>query len=150
MKQEIDIKIYSTQVLDNEKDAMELSAQGTLYHKDGKLYISYKETEHTGYQGCSTIVKVESSRRATITRYGAAPSQMVIAVGEEYPFAYNTGYGTMDMTVSGRKILLDEKDKSGQLVLSYTLGLGPGGESFNDIRLKWKVRRILNEQTEND
>ena len=43
--------------------------RGSLVHKDGAYYIVYKETETTGYEGCTTTVKVaEDARKVSMLR----------------------------------------------------------------------------------
>ena len=60
-------------------DTVELMTRGSLVHKDGAYYIVYKETETTGYEGCTTTVKVaDDARKVSMLRYGKQSSQLII------------------------------------------------------------------------
>ena len=52
------ITIKGTMEQRGDTDTVELMTRGSLVHKDGAYYIVYKETETTGYEGCTTTVKV--------------------------------------------------------------------------------------------
>ena len=44
-----------------QSDSIKLMTRGSFVRKGGHFFITYKETEATGYQGCVTTVKVEGS-----------------------------------------------------------------------------------------
>ena len=39
-------------------DTVELMTRGQFVQKGGSYYITYKETETTGYEGCTTTLKI--------------------------------------------------------------------------------------------
>ena len=57
------ITIKGTMEQRGDTDTVELMTRGSLVHKDGAYYIVYKETETTGYEGCTTTVKVAEDAR---------------------------------------------------------------------------------------
>ena len=58
------ITIKGTMEQRGDTDTVELMTRGSLVHKDGAYYIVYKETETTGYEGCTTTVKVAEDEKA--------------------------------------------------------------------------------------
>ena len=73
------ITIKGTMEQRGDTDTVELMTRGSLVHKDGAYYIVYKETETTGYEGCTTTVKVaEDARKVSMLRFGKQSSQLII------------------------------------------------------------------------
>ena len=85
------ITIKGTMEQRGDTDTVELMTRGSLVHKDGAYYIVYKETETTGYEGCTTTVKVaEDARKVSMLRFGKQSSQLIIEKGR-YPAAHRKG-----------------------------------------------------------
>ena len=75
MQENFLITIKGTMEQRGDSDTVELMTRGSLVHKEGAYYIVYKETEATGYEGCTTTVKVaEDARKVSMLRYGKVPS----------------------------------------------------------------------------
>ena len=82
------ITIKGTMEQRGDTDTVELMTRGSLVHKDGAYYIVYKETETTGYEGCTTTVKVaEDARKVSMLRFGKQSSQLIIRHGHQMPGA---------------------------------------------------------------
>ncbi len=138
MKQDVEIIIRSAQVLDGESDEMELSTLGRFYEKDGLYYLSYEETEVTGLEGHNTVLKLGPGRLVTMNRYGRAASKLIIELDECNSCEYNTEFGSMILDVRGRHHELEIYKDHGRLFLAYTIDLGGGAVSYNEIELSWK------------
>ena len=63
MQENFLITIKGTMEQRGDSDTVELMTRGSLVHKEGAYYIVYKETEATGYDGCTTTVKVAEDAR---------------------------------------------------------------------------------------
>ena len=115
---------------DEEKEEfVELMTRGSLVHKDGAYYIVYKETETTGYEGCTTTVKVaEDARKVSMLRFGKQSSQLIIEKGTRHLCHYETGYGSVSLGVAADVIEQRLDENGGSLKFSYTLD--SGAESF--------------------
>ena len=86
------ITIKGTMEQRGDTDTVELMTRGSLVHKDGAYYIVYKETETTGYEGCTTTVKVaEDARKVSMLRFGKQSSQLIIEKGTRHLCHYETG-----------------------------------------------------------
>lgn len=123
------ITIKGTMEQDGESDTVELMTRGTLLHKDRNFFIVYKETEATGYEGCTTTVKVdEDANRVVMLRQGRAASQLVIEKGRRHLCHYETGYGSVSLGVAADEIIQHLSADGGTLHFSYTLD--SGAENF--------------------
>lgn len=123
------ITIKGTMEQRGDTDTVELMTRGSLVHKDSAYYIVYKETETTGYEGCTTTVKVaEDASRVSMLRFGKQSSQLIIEKGTRHLCHYETGYGAISLGVSADVIEHELGDDGGRLQFSYTLD--SGAESF--------------------
>lgn len=137
MKQDVQIIIRSAQVMDGESDEMELTTLGRFYEKEGLHYLSYDESEATGFEGHNTVLKMGPGRKVTMTRFGKAHSQLVIEPDECNTCNYNTEFGSMMLDVRGRQHELTIAETGGRLFMAYTIDLGGGISSYNEIELNW-------------
>lgn len=123
------ITIKGTMEQDGKSDTVELMTHGALVHKEGAYYIIYKETEATGYEGCTTTVKVaDDARKVSMLRFGKVPSQLIVEKGTRHLCHYETGYGAVSLGVAADVIEHELTDHGGRLKFSYTLD--SGAESF--------------------
>ena len=129
MEEKYLITIKGTMEQRGDTDTVELMTRGSLVHKDGAYYIVYKETEATGYEGCTTTVKVaDDARKVSMLRFGKQTSQLVIVMGTRHICHYVTGYGAISLGVSADVIEHALDENGGKLQFSYTLD--SGAESF--------------------
>ena len=116
------ITIKGTMEQRGDTDTVELMTRGSLVHKDGAYYIVYKETETTGYEGCTTTVKVaKDESKVSMTRFGPAAGQLVVEKGIRHLCHYDTGYGAMTLGVAADEIPSRLTDEGGEVEFSYTL-----------------------------
>ena len=107
---------------EEKEEFVELMTRGSLVHKDGAYYIVYKETETTGYEGCTTTVKVaEDARKVSMLRFGKQSSQLIIEKGTRHLCHYETGYGSMTLGVTADEIVNELTEKGGTVRFAYLL-----------------------------
>ena len=129
MQENFLITIKGTMEQRGDSDTVELMTRGSLVHKEGAYYIVYKETEATGYEGCTTTVKVaDDARKVSMLRYGKVPSQLIIEKGTRHLCHYETGYGAVSLGVAADIIEHELNEDGGKLKFSYTLD--SGAENF--------------------
>ena len=122
MQENFLITIKGTMEQRGDSDTVELMTRGSLVHKEGAYYIVYKETEATGYEGCTTTVKVaEDARKVSMLRYGKVPSQLIIEKGTRHLCHYETGYGSMTLGVTADEIVCGLTEKGGTAKFGYLL-----------------------------
>ena len=121
MKEDYLITIHGTMEQDGESDSVKLMTRGSFVKRNGSFFISYKETEATGYAGCVTTVKVEDSHKVSMLRFGPAASQLIIEKGVRHLCHYDTGEGALTLGVAADAISNRLTDEGGEVEFSYTL-----------------------------
>ena len=113
MKKDVLITIKGTQRVGGESDVIEMMTTGRFYRKNKLYYISYEETEATGYEGCRTTLKVGPNDKVTMTRFGPSRSQLIVEQGVRHQCQYDTGYGAMTIGVMGDSFESTLSDRGG-------------------------------------
>lgn len=143
MKKDVLINIRGVQYYDDDKEVVELMTVGRFYRKNGDYYISYDESEATGFEGSKTTLRVEGSGdgRVTMLRSGANKSQLIIEAGTRHQCHYETGYGDLIMGVSGNRVISSLSDEGGDLNFKYTLDFNASMASENEVFVNVKEQK---------
>ena len=139
MREDYLITILGTMEQDGESDSIQLMTRGSFVKQNGKYFITYKESEATGYKGCTTTVKVEGTSKVSMLRFGPAPSQLVIEKGCRHMCHYETGQGALTLGVSADEIESKLTDQGGKIKFSYQLDVDAESISRNivDITVRY-------------
>ena len=124
MNEEYLIKIRGSMEQDGQApaDPIELMTRGSFVRKGSSYYISYKETEATGYAGCTTTLKIaEDGSRVALLRFGRANSQLLIERDRRNLCHYETEVGSLTLGVTGDGIDCKLTEKGGSAAFSYLL-----------------------------
>lgn len=122
MNEDYFIQIDGRMEQDGASDQVQLMTRGSFLKKNGSFFISYKESETTGYEGCTTTVKVaQDGRRVAMLRFGPAASQLIIEKGVRHLCHYDTGVGALTLGVAADEIDSRLSDEGGEVAFSYTL-----------------------------
>ena len=107
------------------EEFVELMTRGQFVQKGGSYYITYKETETTGYEGCTTTLKIAADgSRVAMLRFGkggGAGTQLLIEKGKRNLCHYETGYGSMTLGVTADEIECGLTEKGGTAKFGYLL-----------------------------
>ncbi len=110
---------------DGETDAIELMTRGSFTAREGSYYVTYKETETTGYEGCVTTLKFAADgSRVAMLRFGPQGSQLIIEKGRRSLCHYETGYGSLTLGVTADEIDCGLGPEGGAARFSYLLDGG--------------------------
>ena len=125
MEEKYLITIKGTMEQRGDTDTVELMTRGSLVHKDGAYYIVYKETEATGYEGCTTTLKIAvDGSRVVMLRFGkngGVGTQLQIEKGKRNLCHYETGFGSMTLGVTADEIVNELTEKGGTVRFAYLL-----------------------------
>lgn len=135
MKKEVLIKINGMQKLEEETDNIELLTTGTLYKKGESYYITYAESEATGFDGAKTTLKVEAGNRVTMLRSSPFKSQLIIEKDRRHQCVYGSLYGDMMIGVSGGNITSTLTEDGGNLSFCYSLDINTVLASENEVKI---------------
>jgi uncharacterized beta-barrel protein YwiB (DUF1934 family) len=136
MKKDVTINIrgiYNFE--DDEADVVELFTTGEFYRKNGNYFISYDESEVTGFSGSKTTLKVEDQSCVTMSRKGSGRdlTQLIVQNGVRHQCQYDVGFGDMMIGVSGRSISSTLNDRGGRLEFKYSLDINSLYASDNEM-----------------
>lgn len=135
MKENYLINIEGTMEQDGESDKVSLMTRGNFVQREDRFFISYKETEATGYQGSITTVKAEGDKKVSMLRNGQMPSRLVIELGKRHVCHYDTGFGSLSLGVAADEIENSLTEHGGELMFSYTLDTGMERLSRNKVKI---------------
>lgn len=122
MKKDVTLTIRGTQRIDGDEETVELFTCGQLYRRNGSYWISYDESETTGFAGHRTTLHIEKDR-VTMRRSGASNSSLVIEKGTRHLCTYNTGYGELHIGISGSFIISNLCDNGGDVDFGYSMDI---------------------------
>ncbi len=138
MKKDVFITIKGIQKVDHEKDTTELFTQGNFYKKNNSYYITYDESEATGFQGSTTTLKVEGNDKVTLIRSGNIRSHLIAQNGERNVGHYGTSEGNLSVGVYTKQINSELDENGGDLFFSYSLDINSNLISENEVYINIK------------
>lgn len=142
MKEDFLIQITGMMEQGGESDTIELTTRGSLVEKNGSFFISYAESEATGYAGCTTTVKLDKDQqRVSMLRFGPAASQLVVEKGRRHLCHYDTGQGALTLGIAADEIESALTPEGGTLLFSYTLDTDQSSSIISKNMVNIKVRR---------
>ena len=140
MKENYLITIEGNITMDGDTDSVTLTTLGSYQMKNGKYYIVYKETEATGFAGCTTTLKAWDDG-VSMTRFGGeGSSNLLIEKGAINLCNYQTMAGPIMLDINGIDIINDLGEHGGQLTFEYSLNAG--GMLVSDNKVNVIVKEI--------
>lgn len=138
MKKDVYISIRGVQRADDGRDETELFTRGGFCRRNNSYYITYDESEATGFEGCKTTLKVEGSDKITLIRSGPVRSHLVVQSGERNIGRYGTEQGDIVIGVNTRQIDSHLTDEGGDLYFAYSLDINSSLVSENEVFINIK------------
>ena len=138
MKKDVLISITGISKTDDNSDTVELITQGIYYKKNDAYYITYDETEATGFDGAKTILKVCSENKVVMMRSGSKKAEMIIERSTRHHCNYDMGFGEVMLGVSGIDVSSNLDDNGGDLRFSYSLDVNTSLISENEVKINVK------------
>ena len=136
MKRDVLIRLQGEQQYDHQPpDRVELTTEGSLERVEGRLILSYPETELTGLEGTVTSFEMEDGR-VILRRTGTVSSLMEFAVGEVNKSLYETPVGALLVTVCATAVEIHMDENGGNLKVSYAITIEDLGMGQIEYRLE--------------
>ena len=105
-----------------EDDRIEIMTYGSLVKKGDTYYITYKETQTIGFEGCTTTIKIAADgSRVAMLRFGPANAQLIVERDRRNICYYETEVGGLTLGVTGDGIECALSEKGGTAAFSYLL-----------------------------
>ncbi len=140
MRENYLITIEGFMDLGDDTDSVSLTTTGAFYKKNNKFYIIYKETEATGFRGCTTTIKAWDGG-VSMTRLGqGANSNLIIEKDTINLCNYQTVAGPIMLDINGVDIVNNLQDNGGRLTFEYSLS--SNGMLISDNKVNVTVKEI--------
>ena len=120
MKKPVLLTIRGTQRIDGEEETIEVLTCGELIRREKTYWISYDESETTGFAGHRTTLHIEPGR-VTMRRTGLHSSQLIIEKGLRHQCSYGTEAGPLNIGIMGSFIRSTLSDDGGEVDFAYSM-----------------------------
>ena len=122
IKSRIEQRLDEPAAEEEKEEFVELMTRGSFVLKGGSYYVTYRETETTGYEGCTTTLKIAADgSRVAMLRFGPANAQLIVERDRRNICYYETEVGSLTLGVTGDGIECALSEKGGTAAFSYLL-----------------------------
>ena len=125
-----------------EEDRIEIMTYGSFLKKGNTYYITYKETQTIGFEGCTTTIKIAADgSRVAMLRFGPASAQIIIERDRRNICYYETEVGSLTLGVTGDGIECGLTEKGGTAKFSYLLDADDPISVINRTTLEISIQK---------
>jgi len=117
-----------------EENRIELITVGHYYKKNGVQYIVYKDSEVSGLEGVTTMLKVYD-QYMVLVRSGSVKCTQEFHLGEKSRSTYVTPYVTLEMGILTKDINLAFSNLAGNIHICYELEINGQWQSTNTLSI---------------
>ena len=126
-----------------EEERIEIMTYGTFVKKGGSYYITYKETQTVGFEGCTTTIKIaEDGSRVALLRFGRISTQLIIERDRRNICYYETEVGPVTLGVTGDGITSALTEKGGTATIRYLLDADDPTSLIKRTTLELRVEHV--------
>lgn len=137
MDKKVLISVKTIQLVNGQPEEMELITQGKFYKNGDSYFAVYDESEISGMKGTQTTLKI-GENNISIIRKGTTTSNLFFKEGTNHVSLYDTPYGTLEVSVNPKKVMVQVDDDGGNVELQYKMQT-PGVEAVeNELKLNIK------------
>ena len=135
------LKITGSQLVDGQKDQIELTTMGTL-RDDGSAYIiRYAEEQEPPMAPVQVTVRIQKDESAVqVTRSGGFESCLMIEKAKRNQCNYDTGCGNLLMGIYGRIIDTDVQAENGSFTFGYDIDINGAVTSKNTVNMEYNIK----------
>ena len=103
-------------------EVLEVNTDGFISHEDGRIELSYDETELTGMEGSKTSIsyKEDTPSLITMVRSGSVSTALVLESGKRHHCVYKTPYMPFEVCVHTVKVK-NEIESAHSLFIDYII-----------------------------
>jgi uncharacterized beta-barrel protein YwiB (DUF1934 family) len=123
-----------------EESRIELVTVGRHYEKNGIHYITYDETEVSGMEGTTTLLKLYGDSVAVV-RMGKVEHKQEFRLGEKTYSTYVTPYGSLKMALYTSKLDHSYQAIGGNVHICYELEIDGQWQSSNELSVNIREER---------
>lgn len=139
MAKDVLLSVKGTQVIDGEKDTVEVITAGTWYEKNGKQYLVYEETYEEMQVTTKNTVKI-SPDLVEVTKKGAISSKMIYERGKQHMSNYVTPMGLIVLGITTKDIFVEANAEKLQVEIEYAMEMNGQFVSNSTLSMTATVR----------
>ena len=117
-----------------EENRIEFVTTGTHYFKNGIHYVLYEDSEVSGMEGTSNLLKI-ADHHVTLVRKGAVSQEQHFELAKKSSSVYRTPYGRLTLTVLTNKLDICYGSISGNIDIVYELSIDGHWQSENQLQI---------------
>lgn len=129
------IKGIQTEMLEAEE--IELVTTGQYVEKNGKIYITYIDSNIEEKQETKTTIKLQEDQ-ISILRFGGVNTHMVFELNKTHITHYETPYGVFEISTLTKKINVDKLDDYMEINVEYNLNINHMSMGLNTFTITVK------------
>ena len=133
LQKDVRLSIVGSQSRDGERDDVTLNVNGQLISENDRHVLTYTEMDDDG--SVDTEIRVEGDV-VTMIKTGAAESNMVFEREKTFSAAYNTPFGSLDVSLYPTLVDAHVGESEGRIELEYILSMG-GEQYVNRVNLTY-------------
>ncbi len=133
MSKDVFIKIKGVYSVESDENTEELFTNGKMYRKNNCTYLTYKESETTGFEGCTTTLKIENEGRVTVMRNGNTSSYLILQPGIRNIGRYTVCGNQMEIGVFAESLECNITESSAKLHMAYSIDMNSALISENEL-----------------
>lgn len=134
---EVLVSVKGTQIVNGEENVTEITGEGCLEIKNGRLVITYDEDALIG-GNVKAKLSVLNSNTLVLDRSGDISTRMIIEKGVRHNCNYNTPYGAFTMGFFGTSMENTMTEQGGVISMCYTVDRNSTLLSENKIEITVK------------
>lgn len=118
-----------------EENCIELISVGKHYYKHGVHYILYEDSEISGMDGTTTLLKIATDQ-VTLIRKGKVMQEQHFELLKRSSSVYTTPYGNLTLSILTKKLEIQYGEIFGNLDIEYELSVDGKWQSDNQLHIK--------------
>ena len=137
------LKITGTQLVDRQKDRIELTTTGTIRDDGTAFVIRYTEQQEPPFAPVKVTVRIQKDESAVeMTRSGEYGSCLMIEIAKRNLCHYGTQAGNMLMGIYGREIEARIESGSGSFFFAYDIDFNGAVASKNTVDMVFTKNKV--------
>lgn len=139
MAKDVLLSIKGTQVIDGEKDSVEVITGGIWYEKNGKQYLMYEETYEEMQVTTKNTVKITPDL-IEVAKKGAVSSKMIYERGKQHMSNYMTPMGLIVLGITTKDIFVEADAEKLCVEIEYAMEMNGQFVSNSTLMITATVR----------
>ena len=139
MAKDVLLSIKGTQIIDGEKDTVEMITTGTWYEKNGKQYLLYEESYEEVQVTTKNTLKI-SPELIEVSKKGAIASKMVYELGKKHVSNYMTPMGMIILGITTKDIFVEADAETLRVEIEYAMEMNGQFVSNNTMEIQANVK----------